>query len=119
GAKRKRIPVTPDSYFLLATSRSRGHFFAEADRATETIAEAWKRKILAYKEYMQGGQFHKRYEVSQSQTGFRVLTVTSSWQRAQNLKAATERYGTPELAQLFLFAPFEDVDAQDVLTAPI
>jgi len=119
GAKRKRIPVTPDSYFLLATPRSRGHFFVEGDRATETIAAAWKRKILAYKEYMRSGLFHTRYEVMQPQTGFRVLTVTSSWQRAQNLKAAAERYGSPELAQLFLFAPFEDVDAQDVLTAPI
>jgi len=118
-AKKKLTAVTPDSYFELATPQSRGHFFVEADRATETIAEAWRRKILTYKEYMASGGFHKRYEVSQPETGFRVLTVTSSMQRAQNLKAAAEKYGAAELAPLFLFAPFADLDGQDVLTAPI
>lgn len=98
----ENLAVTPDGYFGLLTPKGRGHFFLEADRGTETIDRQWKRKILAYKEYLSSGKFHQRYHVA-PETGFRVLTIAPTDLRARNLQRAAERFGTPETARAFLF----------------
>jgi len=117
--KAERIPITPDSYFVLVTPQGRGCFFVEVDRSTETIEKTWRRKILGYKEYVLSGAFHKRYGVPWPHTPLRILTTTLTLARAENLKAAAERYGTPEAAQLFLFGPMSRIAEADVLTAPL
>ena len=114
--KSERVPITPDSYFVLATPRGRGCFFVEIDRSTETVQKTWRRKILGYKQYILSGQFHKRYGVPWPHTPLRVLTTTLSIARARNLKAAAERYGPPEATQPFLFAPAQQIMEGDVLT---
>jgi len=48
----EQVPIIPDGYFALTTSKGRGHFFLELDRSTETISRKWRRKILGYKEYV-------------------------------------------------------------------
>lgn len=118
-AKKERVAITPDSYFVLTSPRGRAHFFLEVDRSNETIAQAWRRKIMGYKEYVISDGFRKRYAISGPETPLRILTTTHSLDRAHNLKAAAERYGLPEVTSLFLFAPLFEVTSQDPLTAPM
>jgi hypothetical protein len=115
----QRIPILPDSYFALVGPQGRAHFFLEIDRATETITATWQRKIIGYKQYVMGGQFHRRYGVPWPQTPLRILTLTTSVQRAENLRAAAERYGPPEASAMFLFASLPEVLQADALTAGV
>jgi hypothetical protein len=102
---RENVAVAPDGYFILITPQGRGHFFLEADRGTETLERVWKRKILAYTEYLVSGKFHHRYQVDRG-AGFRVLTLAPSELRARNLKRAAEKLA-PQAAQVFLFAEID------------
>jgi Replication-relaxation len=115
----EKIPILPDSYFVLTTPQGRAHFLLEIDRATESIAATWQRKIAGYKEYVISGQFHRRHGVPWPQTPLRILTVTTSAKRAENLKAAAERYGPIQAAPLFLFSTMGEVASDDVLTVRI
>jgi hypothetical protein len=114
------ITLLPDGYVVLsAPTGQRGHFFLEADRGSESIANKWRKKIGGYKALFASGVFHRRYAVVGPHIAFRVLTTTPSLARAQHLKAAAERIGDARLAQLFLFAPFFEVMTKDPLTTPI
>ncbi len=108
GSPRENLAIAPDGYFVLGTSR--GHFFLEADRGTETIERQWKRKILSYKEYLASGRFHQRYHVAPG-VGYRVLTLVPSEQRARNLQQAAARFGSSETATAFLFATIDQFKA--------
>lgn len=96
------IAIAPDGYVVLETEKGRGHFFLEFDRGTETIGKQWKRKVMAYQEYLSSGKFHQRYRVD-PHTGFRVLTITTSIKRAANLHRAALTYAAPQSASMFLF----------------
>jgi hypothetical protein len=117
--KKKPVRIMPDGFFILRTPRGRGHFFLEVDRSTESVKSVWQRKILGYKTYALNGQFQRRYGITQPNTALRVLTVTISQLRAEHLKAAAERYGPPEAASLFLFAPLSEVTQHDPLATPL
>jgi hypothetical protein len=118
GSPVEDVAIAPDGYFVLLTGQGRGHFFLEYDRGTETIGKQWKRKVLAYTAYLKRGQFHRRYGVD-PRAGFRVLTVASSMKRAQNLHHAAahyaaahyvaEQYGLPELASMFMFTGWPEL----------
>ncbi len=88
----------------------------EFDRGTETIGKQWKRKVLAYKAYLRCGKFHQRYGVD-SQTGFRVLVITSSKKRAENLHKAAQKYGDPRLSSLFMFTGWPELKTEVLTTA--
>jgi hypothetical protein len=111
------LAIAPDGYFVLVTEKGRGHFFLEVDRGTETIDRQWKRKILSYKEYLVSGKFHARYQAPTT-VGFRVLTLAPTMLRAKNLQRAAERFGSPDAAHTFLFAPIGDFLGASV-SAPI
>jgi hypothetical protein len=53
------------------------------------------------------------------QTALPILVVALSVGRTQHLKEAAEKYGQPEAAPLFLFAPIDKVITKDPLTSPI
>ena len=89
------------------------------DRSTETIGKTWRRKILGYKQYVLSGRFQQRYGGDRTQTALRILVVTLSVERTQHLKGAAEKYGQPEAAPLFLFAPIDEAITKDPLTFPI
>ena len=95
------VPIAPDGYCVLASPQGHGHCFIEVDRGTETIGRGWQRKILAYKAYLQSGQFHNRYRVD-PKVGFRVLVFAPSQSRVKNLQLAASQYGSPETARIFL-----------------
>ena len=115
----ERIPINPDGHFILSATHGRGHFFLELDRSTETIGKTWRRKILGYKQYVLNGHFQQRYGGDRTQTALRILVVALSVERTQHLKAAAEKYGQPEAAPLFLFAPIDEIVTKDPLTFPI
>lgn len=110
------VAIAPDGYFVFKTEKGRGHFFLEFDRGTETIGKQWKRKIMAYKEYLRCGKFHLRYGVGE-RTGFRVLTIATSMRRAANLHKAAQQYGDKELAAMFLFTGWPELRAHQLTDA--
>ena len=78
----------PDGYFILRQSGSeqQAHFFLEVDMGTMSNAR-WQEKVKAYAEFRQSGQSQRHYGTR----NFRVLAVTTSEQRLNNLKRATEQ----------------------------
>jgi hypothetical protein len=110
------IAIAPDGYFVLKTTAGRGHFFVEFDRGTETIGKQWKRKVQAYKEYLRSGKFHHRYGVD-NKVGFRVLVITTSMKRAENLHKAAQKYGDPSMSSLFMFAGWPKLKTESLTSA--
>jgi hypothetical protein len=117
--QQERIPINPDGHFILLAAHGRGHFFLELDRSTETIGKTWRRKILGYKQYVLNGHFQQKYGGDRTQTALRILVITLSVERAQNLKAAAEKFGQAEASPLFLFATLDWITSLDPLYLPI
>ena len=86
GARITRI--IPDAYFALEISPDRpaAHFFLEVDQGTMNNSR-WKEKILAYLHFRQSGRSEKHFQTR----NFRMLTVTTSIRRLENLKQTTEK----------------------------
>jgi hypothetical protein len=88
---RIRLPINPDSFFGIFDSRIKNkephmYFFLEADRSTMTNAR-FLRKMRAYWLYYHQKKHIKNYNIK----GFRVLTLTKSNQRADNLRQVTKQ----------------------------
>ena len=87
-----RAAVVPDGYFKLCREEKCGLFFLEVDLKTVTIAptvwerRGWMRRIRAYVEYFRSEAYRSKYGTRRA----RLVTVTSSTLRLQNLKKATE-----------------------------
>lgn len=109
--KMQSISLIPDSYFLLKTPNGYAHFFLELDRGTMT-SKRFKTKVLAYLAYAHTGLAEKRYGTNR----FRVLTVTESQRRNDNLKGVTEGI---EGKNRFWFGVLSDLTPECVLTAPM
>lgn len=105
------VAVIPDAYFTIATPKGDTHFFLELDRGTMT-SKRFKRKVLAYIAYASSGLAEKRFGT----TKFRVLTVTESEKRAENLKTATEGVGGK---RRFWFGTLAALTAETILTEPM
>jgi hypothetical protein len=109
--KVETVSLIPDSYFVLKTPNGYAHFFVELDRGTMT-SKRFRTKILAYLAFAQNGLAEKRYGTNR----FRVLTVTESVRRGENLKAATEGV---EGRSRFWFGVLADLTPTHVLSAPV
>lgn len=129
GRTETRILV-PDGYVLLSGPRMRDfrnpaappsprelHHFLEIDRATETGASrlehrrTWAKKIKMYLAY-----YEQFYEQRYGTKGLRILTVTTSHKRMENLMEITERAGG---RFRFWFTTFERISTEHILTEPI
>src|SRR5712692_6810102 len=108
---RTKVPIIPDAYFVLHLGNQRAHFFLELDRATMSN-KRWKRRILAYKKYVESGKYHERYKTN----SLRILTVTTTPQRLDNLKHTTANAGGDDL---FWFTTLSEATTNDVLSSPI
>jgi hypothetical protein len=111
GGRMREISLIPDSYFVLETPRGKAHFFLELDRGTMTTTR-FKSKIEAYQVYYQSGAYQRRYETR----SLRVLTVTLSEIRAENLRQVSEEAGGK---QRYWFTVLEKIQPQSVLNVPI
>lgn len=107
----RSVAVVPDSYFALATRFGNTHFFLELDRGTMTTRR-FRDKVEAFLAYYRGGGYEKRYGAR----SLRVLTVTLSQRRLENLKAVTEEAGG---TVWFWFGVLSDLTPETVLTQPV
>lgn len=85
GGKR-RIPVVPDSFFGIEDPGGKMYFFLEADRSTMTNRRFLK-KMRGYWKWWQQGGHREKYGIE----AFRVLTVTKSEARKENLRETTRQ----------------------------
>lgn len=104
------LGVAPDALFGLQyldrpEGRNRAYFFLEADRATMPIVRAnvrqtsFFRKLTAYYETWKQGIHTEVYGIQ----NFRVLTVTTSPERVENLIRANRALNDGKGSKLFLF----------------
>lgn len=107
----RSVAVIPDSYFVLHLGDRRAHFFLELDRATMSNSR-WGERVRAYLAYVQSGKYTERYQTK----SLRILTVTTTEQRLQNLKETTQKAGGGDL---FWFTTLEQVSASSVFSRPI
>jgi Replication-relaxation len=119
-----KISHTPDAVFCLEKNNSHALFFLEVDRGTEVISNPEKgvlKSLKFYIKYLESGQFQRYQEDFQCQPlkVFRVLYVTSSETRIQNIrKAATEFLEEKRALKLLWFTEQKNI-TQDRLLTPI
>lgn len=99
GVKKKRLVIIPDGFFQIEESDGKMYFFLEADRSTMTN-ERFLNKMRAYwLWWKQGGQRKLNIE------NFRVLTITKTQQRMNNLiKVTSKAYDNPKGSYMFWFS---------------
>lgn len=86
GGSSKEIPIVPDSYFAIEKEGRRAYFFLEADRSTMTNRR-FLRKMRGYWKWWEKGGHTQKFDIQ----AFRVLTVTPTEKRMQNLKKTTRK----------------------------
>lgn len=106
-----KVGVIPDAYFVLHLGDRRAHFFLELDRATMSNGR-WRARILSYLDYVRSGRYRERFQTN----SLRILTVTTTPQRLENLKKATEQAGGKDL---FWFTTLDQVSPTNVFFRPI
>lgn len=105
------ITVIPDSFFVIHVNGNAGAFCLEVDRGTMTL-KRFAKKVKAYIAYYQSGLYTKRFNT----TMMRVLTVTTSETRLNNLLDVTEKVGG---GNRFWFTTFEELMVNHALMATI
>jgi hypothetical protein len=114
-----KVTLVPDAFCKLVLPS--GHatwIFLEIDRGTVTVESShwelrsWRRKILAYRQLQESGALQGHFGAE----SMIVATVTTSEQRLQNLKKASERANADHR---FWFSIIERVNSENILTQPI
>jgi protein involved in plasmid replication-relaxation len=117
---RYKVAVIADGYFHLSDGQYAYHHFLEVDMATETVGlpplsrnrKTFARKVQAYLAYYRSGQYAQRYATQ----AMRVLVVTTSSRRMQNLRQVTESVGG---GAQFWFTTLSLLNPGSVLFTPI
>ncbi|RJR32822.1 MAG: hypothetical protein C4567_17820 [Deltaproteobacteria bacterium] len=84
--KEIKLRIVPDAFFSLEEEKTEMFFFLEADRATMT-AERFLRKLKAYLAWWKQGGSKRKLGAEH----FRILTVTPSEKRRDNLREAATK----------------------------
>jgi hypothetical protein len=79
------IPLIPDGYFEVSSTREVLAAFLEVDLGTEGAA-VWKEKVRNYLRYASSGRFEERFQ----QPRFRVLVVANSEPRMQAIRSVVK-----------------------------
>lgn len=82
---KKRASFVPDAYFALEDKEDELHFFLEADQSTMTN-QRFLNKMRTYWNYWKEG----RHKEKQGIESFRVLTITKTEARKENLRRITK-----------------------------
>jgi hypothetical protein len=83
---KQRIPVFPDAFFGIEDPNGKMYFFLEADQSTMTN-NRFLHKMRGYYHYWRQGRHTEKYRIKY----FRVLSITKSRQRADNLRTITKQ----------------------------
>jgi hypothetical protein len=99
------LPVRPDGFFVLQDTlrpagQNRANFFLEADRSTTTHAR-FQKKIKAYWYYFLQERHTKKHGIKT----FRVMTITRTQERADELCEAAAKVLPYEARKFYYFAP--------------
>jgi hypothetical protein len=94
--------LIPDGYFELQTREAVRGMFIEMDMGTET-SKIWRKKVSEYLTFAVSSEFQKGFGLPQ----FRVLVVTSSAKRLENLSKVISRM-TPKI---FWLTTLDDLKA--------
>lgn len=103
--------ILPDAYFTLNVDGKKASFFLEVDRG-KTPGRRIRRKVRIYREYYTSGL----YEHDFHSKSLRVLTVTTSDRRLDNMRKWAE---TESGGRLFWFTTERSVRPETVFSQPI
>lgn len=86
--RRREIPIAPDGFFGMKDTKLKPHiyFFLEADQST-MVNRRFLDKMRAYWRWYREGGHTKKFGIKK---GFRVLTITKTEQRKENLREITK-----------------------------
>lgn len=118
----EKISHTPDATFALEKNGTCALFFLEIDRGTEVVSNPQKgvlKSIQFYLSYLASGQYQRYQEDFQCSpfNAFRVLYVTSSQERINNIRrAATEFLGEERALKLLWFTEQQNITPTTLLT---
>ena len=98
--KYRRIPVNPDGFFIIKEGNEKLPFFLEADRSTMDHRRFLDKMSAYWRWYRERGH-EKKFNIRK----FRVLTITKTEARKENLRVTTKQADTKKIGSLmFLFA---------------
>jgi len=104
GNKQKKLSIVPDGYFCIQDKGGKMYFFLEADRSTMTNAR-FLSKMRAYNLWHNRKGDEKKFGIH----GFRVLTITKTRRRMENLyKVTRESYKQVNHGYMFWFTCIEN-----------
>ncbi len=101
--KKKRLPVCPDALFQIEENGKRLAYALEADRGT-TTRRTFDDKINAYWRFLEQNRQLKAYGVK----WFRVITVTLTQTRSDNLAELSNKSVPNRLRKFFIFTSFRN-----------
>ena len=109
GTRQKRLSIVPDGYFCIEDKSGKMYFFLEADRSTMANAR-FLGKMRAYNLWHIRKGAEKKFGIR----NFRVLTITRTKTRMENLwKATKENFKQGNQGYMFWFAPEEHFSLSD------
>jgi len=117
GERTIKAAIIPDSFFTLQDQGDELYYFLEADRSTMTN-ERFLQKMKNYWQYWKSGKHKTQLGIE----NFRVLTVTKSEERKENLRRITKEADERKAgSSMFLFASEQKFTPEDpqTLFAPI
>ena len=95
----ERLPISPDAFFTIEDKNDLLHFFLEANRSTMET-ERFLKKLKAYWQWWQEEGHKRKFNISV----FRVLTITVSEERKENLRKITKKADERQRgSEMFLF----------------
>ncbi|HUY89226.1 MAG TPA: replication-relaxation family protein [Pirellulales bacterium] len=110
-----RLVCAPDAGFLLSAGEHSRVYYVEQDRATSGVQQLASGKTKGYAAMFENG-LHKRHFSDATLPAFRVLLITTSKKRRDNIRAAIK---TKPGANLWWFASTDDLSPETFLTAPV
>jgi len=102
----QKIPVSPDAFFGLETSKGKAYFFVEIDRATMSNTR-FKRKMIGYTRYWLDGAYLEKWGYKT----FRTLTVTTT-NRLPRLLEVTGEIKEKQLLPILYFTDSKNITHQ-------
>ena len=117
--KPEKLALVPDQVFALEHETEHGaereNFFLEVDRGTMPVERKSLRGSSIYKKlltYYSGWQ-QKRHSEQYGWSRFRVLTVTASLERVENMVKVTKQLNEGRGSRLFLFTRIDQISNQN------
>lgn len=107
-----RLVCAPDAAFLLSAGSHSRVYYVEQDRATSGVQQLANGKTKGYAAMFENG-LHKRHFGEATLDAFRVLLITTSTKRRDNLRAAIK---SKPGAHLWWFASADDLSPETILT---